>query len=158
MTTDWGPIDVAGYAAALAEGIEAALPGWVERSVARIMTQWSGAIPSDVVAAGRAAGRRAQAEVGPRVRSLLDADIDEQRSTPLAILRGSALRFPTEVLAAAGVPAVARDRAAQELFPDDTYDLVPASLSDLDPELADTGIRWGAAKAFEHKRRHGGKR
>jgi hypothetical protein len=92
------------------------------------------------------------------VRELLAADIDEQRTTPLAILRGAALRYPTSVLHAAGVPPVVRDRAAEELFPDDLYDLVPASFADLDPSLADAGLRWGAAKAFEHKRRHGGAR
>ncbi len=151
-------VDVAVYAAALADGIEAALPGWVERSVAAIMTAWEGAVPAEVAAAAAAAGREAAVHVGPPVRALLEADIDEQRSTPLAIVRRSAVRFPTEVLAAAAVPAVVRDDAAEELFPDDVYDLVPASFADLAPELAHLGLHWGAAKAFEHKRRHGGGR
>jgi hypothetical protein len=151
-------VDVAGYAAALADGIEEALPGWVEGSVASIMTAWSGAVPPAVAEQARTAGQAAAAAVGPRVRALLETDIDEQRTTPLAILRAAAVRFPTEVLVAAGVPAVVRDRAAEDLFPDDTYDLVPASFADLGPDLADIGLRWGAAKAFEHKRRHGGTR
>lgn len=149
---------VAGYANALADGIEAALPGWVEGCVTRVMTAWAGAVPVAVAEQARGAGREAAAQVGPRVRALLDADIDEQRTTPLAILRGVAVRFPTEVLAAAGVPPVVRDRAAEALFPGDTYDLVPASFADLGPDLAETGLRWGAAKAFEHKRRHGGRK
>jgi hypothetical protein len=152
------PIDMASYARALADGIEEALPGWVEGGVASIMTAWSGGVPPEVAEQARVAGQAAAATVGPRVRALLDADIDEQRSTPLAILRTTAVSFPTEVLVAAGVPPVVRDRAAEELFPDDLYDLVPASFADLGPDLADLGLRWGAAKAFEHMRRHGGRK
>ncbi|HSS10192.1 MAG TPA: hypothetical protein VLL25_09915 [Acidimicrobiales bacterium] len=142
------------YASALADGIEEALPGWVERSVARIMTAWAGSVPPEVASAAQEAGRQAQAEVGPDVRDLLLADIDEQSTTPLAILRADAVRYPTAVLQNAGVPPVQRDEFVEEVFPDDTYDLAPASFGDLDPNLADIGISWGAAKAFEHKRRH----
>ncbi len=87
------------------------------------------------------------------MRALLEADIDDQRTTPLALLR-TAVRYPTEVLWAAGVPAGARDRFVEEAFPDDIYGLSPASFAEVDPGLADVGISWGAAKAFEHKRRH----
>jgi hypothetical protein len=147
-------MDVADYANALADGIEQAVPDWVERSVARIMTAWAGAVPDNVAAAARSAGQRAQAEVGPRIRSLLEADIDEQATTPLAILRSLAIRYPTEVLHDAGVPPVQRDEFVEEVFPNDTYDLAPASFTDLDPGLGDVAVAWGAAKAFEHKRRH----
>ncbi len=142
------------YALALAEGIEAYLPGWVARSVTTVVTAWSGAPPSDeTAAAAAAAGRQAAAEVGSAVRTLLTADIDAQRTTPLALLR-TAVRYPTAVLAAAGVPGVARDRFAEEAFPDDVYDLSPASFADIDPALADPGLAWGASKAFAHRRRH----
>ena len=143
-------------AAVLADGIEAALPAWVERSVERLVTLYTGAPPSpEVRAAAAEAGRRAQTDLGPRVRALLVADVDDQRTTPLAILRG-AVSYPAEVLRQAGVPGVERDRFAEEAFPDDDYDLTPATFADLDPALADVGLAWGAAKAFEHKRRHGG--
>ena len=141
-------------ASALADGIEAALPGWVERSVARVFMAWCGRpVDGAVAAAATAAGERARDEIGPRVRALLAADIDEQRSTPLAIVR-SAVRYPGEVLRDAGVRPVARDDFAVRSFPDDDYDLAPASFADIDPSLTDVGIAWGAAKAFEHKRRH----
>jgi hypothetical protein len=145
---------LADHAVALADGIEQALPGWVEDSVARIMTAWVGSVPPDVAAAARSAGRQAQAEVGACVRALLMADIDDQSTTPLAILRVAAVPYPTEVLKHAGVPAVVRDDFVAEAFPDDLYDLGPAAFADLDPALGDIGIAWGAAKAFEHKRRH----
>ena len=149
--------EVAGYvsyASALADGIDNALTLWVERSVAQIMTAWAGSVPADVAAAAKSAGEQARAEVGPRIRALLLADIDDQSTTPLAILRADAVRYPTEVLQKAGVPPVQRDEFVEEAFPEDVYDLAPASFADLDAGLGDVGIGWGAAKAFEHKRRH----
>jgi hypothetical protein len=137
----------------LAEGIERALPRWVSSSAARIMVAYSGSVPEEVREAATAAGARAGAEVGAAVRALLEADPDDQRSTPLALVRG-AVRYPTEVLRAAGVPPVQRDSFAERAFPDDLYDLSPASLADLDPDLAEPGLEWGAAKAFVHRRRH----
>lgn len=130
---------------ALADGIEAALPGWVVRCVGRFLP--------DPGPAADDAGRRAAAEVGGAVRALLYQDVDEQRATPLTLLR-AAVAYPTAVLQAAGVPPVERDRFAVERFPDDPYDLTPATFADIDPSLAEVGLAWGAAKAFEHRRRH----
>jgi len=138
------------HGTALAEGIEVALPGWVERSVARRLP----APDLEVMAAAAAAGRRARAEVVPRIRDLLESDIDQQRTTPLAILR-SAVTYPTEVLAAAGVAPVPRDEAQERLFPTDVYDLAPATFADVDPTLTEPGLAWGASKAWAHRKRHG---
>jgi len=147
------PESIEGYAGALADGIEAALPGWVTGCVRRIMQAWAGEVPPEVGRAAAAAGAAATAEIGTAIRALLAADIDAQHTTPLALLR-VAVRYPTQVLRDAGAPPVARDRFQAETFPDDDYDLSPASLADVSPELTDLGITWGAAKAFEHKRRH----
>ena len=106
-----------------------------------------------IAEAAREAGRRAAVEVGAEVRALLAADIDEQRTTPLALLR-SAVRYPTEVLRAAGVPPMDRDPIQVRLLPDDLYDLSPANFADVDPALAEPGLMWGAAKALAHRRRH----
>lgn len=140
---------------ALAEAIVAALPGWVERCVEGVLVAWCGRADGDVMVEARAAGVRAAAEVGPRLRALLTADIDAQRSTPLALVR-EAVRYPTAVLRGAGVPPVERDAGAERLFPDDDYDLTPGSLAELDPALAELAITWGAWKAMAHRRRHGG--
>ena len=141
------------HATALADAIEAALPGWVERAVARRMAEAGRSEPA-VAAAAAAAGAQARREVAPRVRALLDADIDEQRTTPLSLLREAA-RYPTEVLRSAGVAPVERDDMQAALFPDDDYDLAPATFADVDPALTDPAIAWGAAKAWTHRRRHG---
>ena len=53
----------------------------------------------------------------------------------------------TDVLRSAGVPPVVRDEMAESAFPEDLYDLSPATFADLAPELAEAGLVWGAAKA-----------
>jgi hypothetical protein len=151
---------LARYATALADGVEAALPAWVEASVRRV---WGGAsvraLPADVAAAARAAGQAAVADVVPDLRALLALDVDEQRTNPLSIVR-RATRHPTAVLHEAGVAPVDRDAEAVRQFPDDAYDLTPMAFADLDPDLQDLGITWGAAKAHVHlaKRRAEGRR
>lgn len=146
---------VEAHATALADAVVDALPGWVERSVARRVTEWAGSGGPEpaVMDAARDAGRRAATEVGGQVRALVEADIDDQRTTPLSLLRG-AVRYPTEVLRAAGVPPVERDAIQERLLPDDVYDLSPATFADVDPALAEPGMLWGAAKALAHRRRH----
>ena len=146
---------LAAAAGALADAVEAAVPAWVEGCVDRVYRAWAGRPPAAVVSEARAAGVAAAIDVGSRLRALLEADIDAQRTTPLAIVR-EATAYPAGVLAAAGVPPVRRDEREQALFPDDAYHLGPASFADLDPRLNDLAIAWGAAKARAHRRRHGG--
>ena len=141
-------------AAALADLVEEVLPGWAERVVRHRLEAWSGSSSPEQVEAARDAGRRAVADVVPRLRTLLAGDVDEQATTPLTIIR-SAVRYPGAVLRAAGVPPVARDQRQSHLLPDDDYDLTPATWSDIDERLVAPGIAWGAAKAIEHRRRHG---
>ena len=148
---------LAAYAEALGEGIEGALAHWVEGCVERVLVAWSGAVPASARAAAVEAGRHARADAGPQVRELLASDVDEQRTTPLALVRG-AVRYPTEVLRAAGVPPVVRDASAEAAFPEDDYDLSPGAFADLDPSLAEPGLTWGAAKAHVVLRRRRGHR
>ncbi|MCB0970122.1 MAG: hypothetical protein KDA97_01200, partial [Acidimicrobiales bacterium] len=94
-------------------------------------------------------------DVGARLRELLAADVDEQRTGPLAVVR-AAVSYPTDVLRRAGVPAVVRDEFAERAFVEDRYGLAPAAFADLDEGLADLGLRWGAAKAHVVLRRRRG--
>jgi hypothetical protein len=141
------------YARGLAVGVKEALGPWVVRCVVDRVEAWTGAPPSDDVrdAASRA-GEKARDEVGDAVAQALQLDIDEQRVPPLSLLR-SAVRYPTRVLRDAGVPPVVRDEFAERNFPEDTYDLTPASFADLSPGLHEPGLLWGAAKAHVHLRR-----
>ncbi len=136
----------------LADGVEGALPEWVERCVVRIVDAWPGQVEPSVRAEASLAGAEARAVIGPEVRRLLLADIDDQRTNPMAIIRGAVV-YPTAVLRRAGVPGVVRDPEAVRQFPADDYDLTPASFADLDPSLHEVGLAWGAAKAFVFKAR-----
>jgi hypothetical protein len=140
---------------ALADAAVAALPAWVERCV----TSRLELVDGEVRAAAAEAGRRAAVEVGDELRALLAADVDAQDTNPLAVLRG-AVRYPTEVLRAAGAAPVRRDDFAERAFPDDVYDLAPATWADVDPSLHERGIVWGAAKAHvvRARRRREGRR
>ncbi|MGH9163894.1 MAG: hypothetical protein ACRDZW_00040 [Acidimicrobiales bacterium] len=137
-------------AVALADAIEAALPGWVERSVETMMVAYRGSSDDAVAAAARVAGAAAVADIAPRVRILLSLDLDRQGANPLSLLR-QAVAYPTEVLRRAGVPPVVRDEFAERHFPDDDYDLTPASFADIDPALAEPGLAWGVAKAWARR-------
>ena len=159
---------------AIVAGVERELPGWVERSVERIIDAW-GRTPAearesamrDAVVAGRVATDRITAEL----RALFALDPDDQRSTPLELVRG-AYREPTAVLAALGIPAVERDDFAERAWPDDVYGLVVHGLGDLgdrgdlgglgepgdpgDEELAPYQLAWGMAKAKVLRARRSG--
>jgi hypothetical protein len=150
---------LARYAADLAEAIDRAIPGWVERAARAVLGAQGIAVDDATAAAIDAAGAAAREEGAPRVRALLAADVDEQGGNPLAILR-SLVRHPTAVLRDAGARPVPRDDFAVRNFPDDVYDLVPATFADVDPALHDPGLVWGAAKAHVHlaRRRREGRR
>lgn len=150
---------LAGYASALADAVDAALASWVRRSVttrcAQSGTEWT----TELSTATEQAAETCVAVIGADVRALLSEDPDDQRTTPLSLLRG-AVQYPTAVLAGAAVPAVRRDEFRERTFPDDPYDLTPAGFRDIDESLQEPGLVWGAAKAHVHlaRRRDEGRR
>jgi hypothetical protein len=150
---------LAAYAAALADGIEAAIPGWIDRLLRRVLDDQGIAVDGTLADAIDEVGRAAQAEGAPRVRALLATDIDAQRGNPLSVLRGL-VHHATALLCRAGARPVPRDEFSERNFPDDVYDLTPASFADVDPALHEPGLEWGAAKAHVHlaRRRREGKR
>jgi hypothetical protein len=138
------------YGTALADGVDVAVAGWVVRCVEQVL---GAPLAQDVLVAARLAGEAARSEVNRSMRALVSADVDDQSSTPLAVVR-DAVRFPTAVLRSLGAAPRPRDDYSQQAFPMDIYDLTPASLAELDPPLGELAIQWGAAKAFVHKQRH----
>lgn len=144
---------LARYATKLVAAVEAAIAGWVEQSVRQRWVAWAGAEPPPtLLAEAENAGQRARGEVVPALRELLATDVDAQRSNPLAVIR-RAVAHPAAVLSEAGVPPVRRDADAERIFPDDIYDLSPASFADLDASVHEPGLEWGAAKAHVILRR-----
>ena len=139
--------------AELAAAVAAAMPGWVERRVTELVRAWSGTVDADVAAQARRAGAFAAREVGDELHRLLAADVDQQWTNPMTVVR-RAVPPAAAVLAEAGVGAVARSPEDEAHLPDDTYGLTPRTFADLDPSLHELGIRWGALKARAHLRRH----
>jgi len=126
------------------------LPRWVTTKVAFIADAWGrldddarARLDADALAASDAAAVR----VVTALTELFATPPLEQRTTPLEIVR-SAAREVTAVLAAAGIPPVERDEFAERTFPDDQYDVTPATLADLgDDDLGPLQLAWGLAKA-----------
>ncbi len=142
----------------LARGLGSAIDPWVRRIVGerlgndRVNAALCDGVDLDdlIDAAARAAG----SDLAPLIRSELARDADEQRVNPLALAR-RAVPYATAVLVAVGAPTPARDALDIRAFPDDLYQLSPARFADIDPDLHDLGLAWGAARALVHRRRHG---
>ena len=136
--------------AAIVEGVERELPGWVEREVERIVDaggRLDAAARDTIRQDARVAGAAAGVRVTARLWDLFAADAAAQTSTPLEVVR-TAYREPTAVLERAGIPPVERDEFEERAWPDDRYGLVPHSLGDLgDADLAPLLLAWGMAKA-----------
>ena len=133
----------------LAQELEIALPGWVEASVRCIYRAWTHEWNQQIAREARGAGKRCAADIGKRLRDLLESDMDQQNTNPMSILR-EAVKYPTEVLKNHSVPPVERDEFAENNFPDDLYALTPTAFSDFGQTVHDLGIAWGAAKAHTH--------
>lgn len=113
----------------------------------------TGRLGATELAAVERAAKGATDELLPVLRAMLAADVDAQATTPLALLR-RAVAHATRALEELDVPPLRRDRFLEQRFPDDPYDLVPASMGVLGPEVDELAIAWGAAKARAHRRRH----
>lgn len=162
MPTPDDPADAAAlarHATALADAVDRVLPRWIERAVRQVLDDQAIAVDPALDGAIAEAAAAAHDEGTRRVRALLATDVDEQAANPLAVLRGL-VGHATAVLQAAGARPVPRDEFSVRSFPDDVYDLSPATFADVDPELHEPGLVWGAAKAHVHlaRRRREGKR
>lgn len=134
-------------ASQLVEAVDAAIEGWAQRCLLTRAPQ----LRDEAVAASRAC----RSEVRAALTALVESDIDEQRATPLQIVRLSAGRL-ARVLADAGIAPPPPAASLSGVGADDAYALGPASWADLGDEVNEAGLRWGAAKAMVHLRRRNG--
>jgi hypothetical protein len=135
------------YARDLADALDAALEGWVVRCIEERCRGAGIVVDPAVHERAVAAGAELRARHAPELRALLEADIDDQATNPLALLRRW-VDGPTRVLRDLGVPPVPRDDFDTSSFPDDDYGLSPHNFDDVDPALHEPGLLWGAAKAY----------
>ena len=137
-------------AARLVAGVQAFGARWVENAVRRIVDAYGrldSAARAETLDAAAIAGEQAAARVAGELRSLFALAPADQHATPLEIMR-SLRQEATEVLAAAGIPPVARDEFEDRSFPDDVYGIVLRSPTELgDDELGGALLAWGLGKA-----------
>ena len=148
-------IELERYGADLVRAVDEGIVEWVLMTVTQVATAQLDTVPAGLAAQARIAGETVRAEVVPRMTALVSTDVDEQRSTPLSLVR-DAQAHVTRVLREADVPPVARDPFDKELLTDDVYAVGPASFAEISFEAQDAAIRWGAAKAHVHRTRHRG--
>lgn len=128
---------------------ERSLGGWAERALVSRAPQLA-ATATTTAAAFRA-------EVVGSLRRLVDRDIDDQRATPLQLLRAS-VPLLTAALVEAGVearPGVGDRTAAGggSEDSDDPFGIAPASWADVGEDVGEAAMVWGAAKAMVHLER-----
>ncbi len=137
---------LASHAHTLVAAVERVVGDWIRWSIADRAPDLAISPAADAAVADGAA------ELSAELRALLSQDIADQAEGPLQVLRRG-VRFATQVLADAATAPTPRDDFARRAFPDDVYNLAPASFADVHPSLHEPGLVWGAAKAHVHLRR-----
>jgi len=139
---------------AIAAELRVVVPRVVELQVRGLVAAWGRLSPEErhaVERAARAAGSRAAADLAEAWEVESAKPLPEQRHGPLEFLR-SLRRYPTEVLSAAGIPAVRRDRFMEERFPDDVYGLIVERFLELPggtgANLHALHLAWGVGRAL----------
>ena len=122
--------------------IVAAVPGWMTRMSAAVLGSQSIALRADEIAH---MADEARQFVDLRLSELFAADVDQQRTTPLSILRDS-VRYPNALLATQGATAFAAAGGSHFSQSEDPFHLMPASLADFGDEVHQAGLLWGAGK------------
>lgn len=123
-----------------------AIPGWLHRSVERAAARSGVAVSSLDRDELEVVVDRTSERILADLAELLASDIDDQRTNPLTIFRRG-LGEITGFLRRHQVPAPPVDRFVAERFPDDPYQLGPATWADVDDDLHLPGLIWGAWKA-----------
>ena len=157
-------IDPTEYGIALADAIQAAMPGFVARLVLERSPGFGEPIepsatpkdfallPTDVAKLGRSVATA----VDHSLRAFLTSDVDTQRTTPLTIIRNQ-MGPVTEFLRRVSCAPAERDPFDVSAFPADVFALGPQAWQDFGEEVHEAGLRWGAAKAMAHRQRHLGR-
>ncbi|MEY2968590.1 MAG: hypothetical protein RIQ64_1217 [Actinomycetota bacterium] len=130
----------------LIDAVARVVEPWLIRVAIDTYAAHLGSTASEFRTAAESTAREGSDWVVARLRATLEVDVDVQRVNPLQTLR-EAVRFPTAVLRAAGVPVKVRDEYDEKINPDDVYGIGPAHWNDIDESLVEPGIVWGAAKA-----------
>jgi hypothetical protein len=134
------------FGEALAGQVCEVFPRWVAHIVAE---RFGSEVSSDI----GEVGRNAQDALRDPLLRFFRLDIDEQRTTPLSIIRAH-MNVVTQWLRDQGMQPVERDEFDTRSNPDDVFALGPFAWIDFGEDVHVAGLQWGAAKAFVHRQRH----
>lgn len=140
------------YPAALFDAVAACYDEWLTRS---INERAHGAIAQERIREIVAESSRTALE---DLYEFLSVDVDQQKNNPLHILRQST-RLANELLRSGAVTPPVRDEFETSAMPHDLYGIGPLTWRDLNEDVHEAGITWGAWKAATvlSRRRHEGK-
>ena len=134
------------YAKALFDEVMTAVPAWLERSIGALLATPVESLDPSVRERIDSVVQRTRDDIARDLSRLLATDVDEQRTSPMHVLRRSTGGV-TRLLSEMGVPPVLRDEFDASVMPDDPFALGPLTWKDLSEEVHDAGITWGAWKA-----------
>jgi len=138
----------------LAERAAVVLLPWLVRRSTIVLGEAGSTTENDVTSELTAAVTSAAVAAIQTLYELAGADLDDQRTTPLAAVRSAVSGAPTAILAQAGIPLPATAPGEARARSGDKYGLAPDSWAEVDDELAELALQWGAVKAAVHRRRH----
>ena len=133
------------YSTRLLETMQDVTEPWLRGLVERVVSSQGLAASVDVERLERVISS-ARSDLIAALSRLLEQEAWEQRRNPLEVVRGVTTGLTAE-LAALGARPVPRDEFKERSFPDDVFDLAPATWSDVHPDLHEVGLEWGAWKA-----------
>lgn len=133
------------YSTRLLETMQVVTEPWLRGLVERVVSS-QGLSASVDIARLEGVISSARRDVLDALSRLLEQEAWEQRRNPLEMVRGATTALTVE-LASLGARPVPRDEFKERSFPDDVFDLAPATWSDVHPDLHEVGLEWGAWKA-----------
>lgn len=138
------------YPAALYSAVVANADAWLRRCVSKVT---GGAAVVVSAAECDAVIARTAGVIDTSLRDMLGRDPEEQRMSPLQVIR-SATSELTEYLLSVGCTPVKRDEMDASMLPEDVFAFGPVTWRDLGDDVHEAGIAWGAWKAATIMSRH----
>lgn len=141
------------YSARLYDTMSKVVESWLRDLFAKVLSGQGIVVSAETDRMDRVVSETARRLLAD-VDELLSHEAWEQRRNPLDLARSATENVTTE-LKRLGAGPVSRDEFKERSFPDDVFDIAPATWSDLHPDLHEPGLEWGAWKAaaiMSHRR------
>lgn len=146
-------VDMNPYSARLYDTMSKVVESWLRDLFAKVLSGQGIVVSAETDRMDRVVSETARRLLAD-VDELLSHEAWEQRRNPLDLARSATENVTTE-LKRLGAGPVSRDEFKERSFPDDVFDIAPATWSDLHPDLHEPGLEWGAWKAaaiMSHRR------